>query len=174
MAEMLVDSTKLDACLDAEADAIRAKTGDSNDLTFDFANNKGFADAIAAIPSGGGNQEYHLLYDTTLEEEVDTIRIDFDAQMQKYKVIYILADSPANSPTYPYIRVNSTTNGSYNGSPALSEASIMPNPIDDSQGRVVLLPYTTFTYPISFIYFAKYYATQKFQVGTRIRLFGWG
>lgn len=55
MAEMLVDSTKLDACLDAEADAIRAKTGDSNDLTFDFANNKGFADAIAAIPSGGGS-----------------------------------------------------------------------------------------------------------------------
>lgn len=56
MAEMLVDSTKLDACLDAEADAIRAKTGDSNDITFDFANNKGFADAIAAIPSGGGGQ----------------------------------------------------------------------------------------------------------------------
>lgn len=56
MAEMLVDSTKLDACLDAEADAIRAKTGDSNDLTFDFTNNKGFADAIAAIPSGGSTE----------------------------------------------------------------------------------------------------------------------
>ena len=55
MAEMLVDSTKLDACLDAEADAIRAKTGDSNDIPFDYANNKGFADAIAAIPSGGTN-----------------------------------------------------------------------------------------------------------------------
>lgn len=53
MAEMLVDSTKLDACLDAEADAIRAKTGDSSDIPFDFANNKGFADAIAAIPSAG-------------------------------------------------------------------------------------------------------------------------
>lgn len=52
MADMLVDGAKLDACLDAEADAIRAKTGDSNDITFDFANNKGFADAIAAIPSG--------------------------------------------------------------------------------------------------------------------------
>lgn len=57
MADMLVDSTKLDACLDAEADAIRAKTGDSNDLTFDFANNKGFADAIAAIPTGGGDPQ---------------------------------------------------------------------------------------------------------------------
>ena len=54
MAEMLVDSTKLDACLDAEADAIRAKTGGSADIPFDFANNKGFADAIAAIPTGGG------------------------------------------------------------------------------------------------------------------------
>lgn len=52
--DKLVDSTKLDACLDAEADAIRAKTGGSADIPFDFANNKGFADAIAAIPSGGG------------------------------------------------------------------------------------------------------------------------
>jgi len=56
MAEMLVDSTKLDACLDAEADAIRAKTGGSADIPFDYANNKGFADAIAEIPSGGGSQ----------------------------------------------------------------------------------------------------------------------
>lgn len=53
MADMLIDSTKLDACLDAEADAIRAKTGGSADIPFDFANNKGFADAIAEIPSGG-------------------------------------------------------------------------------------------------------------------------
>lgn len=52
MADMLVNSTKLDACLSAEADAIRAKTGGTADLTFDFANDKGFADAIAAIPSG--------------------------------------------------------------------------------------------------------------------------
>lgn len=54
MSEMLIDGAKLDACLDAEADAIRAKTGDSNDLTFDFANNKGFADAIDSIQTGGG------------------------------------------------------------------------------------------------------------------------
>ena len=54
MSEMLIDGEKLDACLDAEADAIRAKTGGSADIPFDFANNKGFADAIAAIPSGGG------------------------------------------------------------------------------------------------------------------------
>lgn len=53
MADMIVDGAKLDACLDAEADAIRAKTGGSADIPFDFANNKGFADAIAAIPSGG-------------------------------------------------------------------------------------------------------------------------
>lgn len=53
MADMLVDGAKLDACLDAEADAIRAKTGGSADIPFDFANNKGFADAIAAIPTGG-------------------------------------------------------------------------------------------------------------------------
>jgi hypothetical protein len=54
MAEMLVDGAKLDACNTAEADAIRAKTGGSSPIPYDYANNKGFADAIAAIPSGGG------------------------------------------------------------------------------------------------------------------------
>ena len=53
MPEMLVDSAKLDACLEAEADAIRAKTGGSSEIPFDFADRKGFADAIAAIPTGG-------------------------------------------------------------------------------------------------------------------------
>lgn len=55
--DKLVDSTKLDACLDAEADAIRAKTGGASDILFDFANNKGFADAIAAIQTGGGETQ---------------------------------------------------------------------------------------------------------------------
>ena len=53
MAEMFIDDVMFAACLDAEADAIRAKTGGSADIPFDYANNKGFADAIAAIPSGG-------------------------------------------------------------------------------------------------------------------------
>lgn len=51
---MLVDGTKLDACMTAEANAIRAKTGGSSPIPYDYANNKGFADVIAAIPSGGG------------------------------------------------------------------------------------------------------------------------
>ena len=57
--DKLVDSAQLDACLTAEANAIRAKTGGSANLTFDFANSKGFADAIAAIASGGG-EAYEL------------------------------------------------------------------------------------------------------------------
>ena len=62
MADMIVDSVKLDACLDAEADAIRAKTGGSADIPFDYANNKGFADAIAAIPSGGGTPQNGIVF----------------------------------------------------------------------------------------------------------------
>ena len=61
MAMMLIDQTKDSACKTAEADAIRAKMGGSAQLAYDWANNKGFADAIAAIPSGGGGptlQEY--------------------------------------------------------------------------------------------------------------------
>lgn len=52
--DKLVDSAQLDACLEAEADAIRAKTGGYSDITFDYANSKGFADVIAAIETGGG------------------------------------------------------------------------------------------------------------------------
>lgn len=54
MADMLIDGVKLDACNTAEADAIRAKTGGTDPIPYDYANSKGFADAIAAIPSGGG------------------------------------------------------------------------------------------------------------------------
>ena len=50
-----IDSTKLNACCTAEANAIRAKTGGSSQLAYDYANSKGFADAIAAIPTGGGS-----------------------------------------------------------------------------------------------------------------------
>ena len=61
MAEMLVESTKLNACLDAEADAIRAKTGGSADIPFDYANNKGFADAIQGINGYFLSSEANLL-----------------------------------------------------------------------------------------------------------------
>ena len=49
MATELVDASKLDACCTAEANAIRAKTGSSAQIVYDWANSKGFADAIAAI-----------------------------------------------------------------------------------------------------------------------------
>lgn len=52
MAMMLIDQTKDTACKTAEADAIRAKTGGSANINYDYENNKGFADSIAAIPSG--------------------------------------------------------------------------------------------------------------------------
>lgn len=52
MAINLIDATKENACRTAEANAIRAKTGGSTPITYDFANGKGFADAIAAITTG--------------------------------------------------------------------------------------------------------------------------
>lgn len=54
MAIALIDSTKENACRTAEANAIRAKTGGSAQISYDFENDKGFSDAIAAIPTGGG------------------------------------------------------------------------------------------------------------------------
>ena len=52
--DKLVDSGKLDAALAYEANKIIAKGGGTAPLAFDLANEKGFGDAIDAIPSGGG------------------------------------------------------------------------------------------------------------------------
>lgn len=53
--DKVVDSVKLDASLSAEADAIRAKIGSSEQIPFDLENNKGFADAISDILKGSYN-----------------------------------------------------------------------------------------------------------------------
>lgn len=53
MAMRLIDETQEVACRTAEADAIRAKTGGTAPIPYDFQNGKGFSDAIAGIPSGG-------------------------------------------------------------------------------------------------------------------------
>lgn len=57
MSMMLIDQTKDSACKTAEADAIRAKTGGSAQIAYDWENNKGFADAVDAIQTGGDPQE---------------------------------------------------------------------------------------------------------------------
>lgn len=53
MALFVTDKDKLNSAMEATADAIRAKTGGDALIPWDYANNKGFADAIAAIPGGG-------------------------------------------------------------------------------------------------------------------------
>ena len=52
--DKLVDSTLLDAACTYEAGKIREKLGSSAQIAYDLANGKGFGDAIAAIPTGGG------------------------------------------------------------------------------------------------------------------------
>ena len=56
--DKLVDSSQLNACCTAEANAIRAKTGSAASIAFDWANSKGFADAIAAISGGGSGYDF--------------------------------------------------------------------------------------------------------------------
>lgn len=51
--DKVVDSAALEAALKASADAIRGKTGGSGSIPWDAV--KGFADAIAAIETGGGS-----------------------------------------------------------------------------------------------------------------------
>ena len=103
--DKLVDSAKLDACLDAEADAIRAKTGGSADIPFDFANNKGFADAIAAIPTGGsGDKTLTMLGEYVVEEPVHTISISLTDSMRSSIPLYVEFDNLAkDAADYTYI-----------------------------------------------------------------------
>ena len=71
--DKLVDSAKLDACCTAEANAIRAKTGGSSQLAYDWANSEGFADAIAAIPTGitpSGTKQISITQNGTTIEDV--------------------------------------------------------------------------------------------------------
>ena len=88
MATALVDSTKLDACCTAEANAIRAKTGSSSPIAYDWANSKGFADAIAAISGGGGDT-----LDDLLAESITAFRITdpnittLKTRLQQYKTV---------------------------------------------------------------------------------------
>lgn len=78
-ADKLVDSTLLDAACTYEAGKIREKLGSSAQIAYDLANGKGFGDAIAAIPTGGGG--------VTAETGTITLASDFG-----------LSTSPQNIP----------------------------------------------------------------------------
>lgn len=76
MATEIVDASKLDECCTAEANAIRAKTGSSAQIAYDWVNSKGFADAIAAISGGGDpNENLKKRLSNTLDS---TTYIDFE------------------------------------------------------------------------------------------------
>ena len=62
MAIALIDASKENACRTAEANAIRAKTGGSSPIAYDFDDGKGFADAISSIPAGGASLDDAFIY----------------------------------------------------------------------------------------------------------------
>lgn len=65
--DKVVDSAQLDGAMTSTANAIRAKSGGSGNIPWNAAT--GFADAVAAIPSGGAVQESDINfydYDGTL------------------------------------------------------------------------------------------------------------
>lgn len=68
--DKLVDSTLLDAACAYEAAQIRAKTGGSAQIAYDLENGKGFGDAIAAIPTGGGGAFTYLIKDGKISDGV--------------------------------------------------------------------------------------------------------
>lgn len=75
MLDALIDKTKAEACRTAEANAIRLKTGVTGLISYDFANNKGFADAIAAIETGSSGSFLHESGTIAIKTAKDTITI---------------------------------------------------------------------------------------------------
>lgn len=69
--DALVDSTLLDAACTYEAGKIREKLGSSAQIAYDLANGKGFGDAIAAIPSGGGPDPYEVVLNRNTTGDID-------------------------------------------------------------------------------------------------------
>jgi len=67
--DKLVDSTQLDRDLTAVANAIRARGGTSEQLSFP----NGFSTAIAAIPTGGGEEPYTGDYEVTPTTSTQTL-----------------------------------------------------------------------------------------------------
>lgn len=164
MAEYLIQGETLDDI----ADAINAKTGGSSAMT-----PAQMVTAIGSI-SGGGAPSYHLFYDETLAEEVDTIRIDIPANMQNYKVFALVATKPSGSPTYPTVVVNKTSGGAYVGSDPLSRVWIVPEAPNANTGVAAMFGNTQFSYPAEYIYIYKYYEQEKFKISTNIKVYAWG
>lgn len=91
MSMMLIDQIKDSACKTAEANAIRAKTGGSAQIVYDWENNKGFADAIDAIQTGGGTPTSEPLKDVNFYDYDGTRLFSYTAEEFDE-----LAELPAN------------------------------------------------------------------------------
>lgn len=134
MATELVDASKLDACCTAEANAIRAKTGSSAQLAYDWSNSKGFADAIAAISGGGGVTISLMSYNVSIQNgrtgTVNLTRVLYDSTVLLSAVGgNITAGSTstyndfATDGTHIWFRATPGTTISYNGNPATFDKS---------------------------------------------------
>lgn len=135
MATELVDASKLDACCTAEANAIRSKTGSSAQIAYDWANSKGFADAIAAIPTGGGGITISLLnYNVSIQNgrtgTINTTRVIYNSTVVLSALgVNIPAGSTstfhdfATDGTHIWFRAAPGTTISYNGNPATFDKS---------------------------------------------------
>lgn len=95
----IINATKEEACRAAEAEAIRAKTGETESLSYDFANGKGFADAIESISGGSidvksaARCEIVTVGANTVSNPVDAI--GYFGQESPYKgFIIVLLDTP--------------------------------------------------------------------------------
>ena len=97
-----IDSAKEAACRTAEANAIRAKTGSTAQITYDFDNGKGFADAIDSIPAGGSAPSLQSKSVTYTANGTNTITPDegYDGLSSVDVTVDVVADVPLVTVTF--------------------------------------------------------------------------
>lgn len=105
--DKLVDSGKLNAALSYEAGRIRAKTGSATNIAFDFVNEKGFGDAIDAIPTGGGDP-WELVADYTSDAVATIVEASIPSGKQNADFYKVKIDAEFTGTEYPYWGINGT------------------------------------------------------------------
>ena len=172
-----IDSAKLNATLAYEANRIRAKTGDSDDLAFDFANEKGFGDAIDAIPTGGGLE---LLADDTAAEDVATINLVIPQGKQSLPAYFVVLNGETSANEWIYPQLNSTSpsqgQGAYFSQTRIYDNTCFVVAQHEYGGNRYVLPTGTpmrvNASAISNILLSLYAASSTFKSGFNVKVYG--
>lgn len=164
-----------DTALSYEAARIRAKTGSAAQITFD--GDKGFGDAIDALPTGG---TWELIADYTSDAAASIVEASIPAGKQNEDLYKVQIDTEFSSSEYPYFGANglwasyessrpSNKPITYLGFIARVDIKIDGEDVYNHADLVIAAKNLNVEYPITSVGIKGYYA-DKIKSGCRIRV----